>query len=48
MIGGIVLDENSSMLTMCREFGFCVSHLKGEPGLSNVSLSLFRDRTATA
>jgi acetyltransferase len=47
MIDGTVLDENSSMLTMCREFGFRVAHLKGEPGLSSVSLVLPRDKAAT-
>jgi acetyltransferase len=48
MINGAVLNENSSMLTMCREFGFRVAHLKGEPGLSGVSLELLPDKAATA
>ena len=46
LIEGAVLNENSGMLKMCREFGFSVTHLKGEPGLSKVSLETLRDNAA--
>jgi acetyltransferase len=47
-IKGTVLNENTSMLTMCRDFGFSVSHLKGEPGLSQVALNLVQEKTVSA
>ena len=37
-IEGIILAENSKMLTMCREFGFTVTHHPSEPGLSVAEL----------
>jgi acetyltransferase len=40
MIEGMVLNENSSMLTMCKLFGFQMAHKEGEPGVSAVSLNL--------
>lgn len=40
IIEGTVLNENADMMNMCREFGFTVAHLKGDPGLSNVSMKL--------
>jgi acetyltransferase len=39
-IEGIVLTENDTMLTMCREFGFSVMHDRDRPGLSKVELAL--------
>ena len=39
-IEGIVLGENDKMLTMCREFGFLVTHHPQEPGLRPVVLTL--------
>ena len=39
-IEGIVLSENSKMLTMCREFGFKVAHHPSEPGLLEARLDL--------
>jgi acetyltransferase len=39
-IEGIVLSENSKMLTMCREFGFSVAHHPTEPGLVEARLDL--------
>ena len=39
-IEGIVLNENDTMLTMCREFGFSVRHDPDQPGLSKVELVL--------
>ncbi|OBQ64518.1 bifunctional acetate--CoA ligase family protein/GNAT family N-acetyltransferase [Mesorhizobium erdmanii] len=39
-IEGIVLNENSKMLTMCREFGFSVAHHPSEPGLSVATLEI--------
>ena len=39
-IEGIILAENSKMLTMCREFGFTVTHHPSEPGLSVAVLDL--------
>ena len=39
-IEGIVLDENDTMLTMCREFGFSVRHDPDQPGLCKVELVL--------
>ena len=39
-IEGIILAENSKMLTMCREFGFTVTHHPSEPGLSVAVLNL--------
>jgi len=39
-IGDIVLGENDTMLTMCRESGFSVSHHPDEPGLERVTLAL--------
>lgn len=39
-IEGIVLNENDKMLTMCREFGFSVTHHSSQPGLSIATLEL--------
>lgn len=39
-IEGIVLDENKTMLTMCREFGFQVKHQLDDPGMALVKLEL--------
>ncbi|RUZ70955.1 GNAT family N-acetyltransferase, partial [Mesorhizobium sp. M7A.F.Ca.US.003.02.2.1] len=39
-IEGIVLSENRTMLTMCREFGFSIAHLPDEPGLVEARLQL--------
>ncbi|TJV76818.1 MAG: GNAT family N-acetyltransferase, partial [Mesorhizobium sp.] len=39
-IEGIILNENSKMLTMCREFGFSVAHHASEPGLSVARLEV--------
>ena len=39
-IEGIILAENSKMLTMCREFGFRVTQHPSEPGLSLAELDL--------
>jgi acetyltransferase len=39
-IEGIVLDENETMLTMCREFGFQVKHQPDNPGVFLVRLDL--------
>jgi acetyltransferase len=39
-IEGIVLDENKTMLTMCREFCFEVEHLRDSSGLLLVGLDL--------
>ena len=39
-IEGFVLDENTKMLEMCREFGFTVTHHPGEPGLCITRLEL--------
>jgi acetyltransferase len=39
-IEGIVLEENTGMLTMCREFGFTVAQKADEPGLMLVTLDL--------
>ena len=39
-IEGIVLNENSKMLTMCREFGFAIEHHPSEPGLAVATLKL--------
>jgi acetyltransferase len=47
-ITGTVLNENTSMLTMCREFGFSAAHLKGEPGLSQVALNLVQKKAVSA
>ncbi|RWM23067.1 bifunctional acetate--CoA ligase family protein/GNAT family N-acetyltransferase [Mesorhizobium sp.] len=39
-IEGIILNENSRMLTMCGEFGFSVAHHPSEPGLSVATLEI--------
>jgi acetyltransferase len=39
-IEGIVLSENTTMLAMCREFGFSIAHLPDEPGLVEARLQL--------
>ena len=39
-ISGTVLNENTTMLAMCREYGFDVHWLPDDPGLSGVSLKL--------
>lgn len=39
-IEGIVLEENSGMLRMCREFGFTLSRHPDEPGLMLAALDL--------
>lgn len=39
-IEGTVLNENSKMLKMCREFGFSVAHHAEEPGLSLATLEV--------
>lgn len=39
-IEGIVLEENTAMLRMCREFGFSITHQPDEPGLKFVALEL--------
>jgi len=39
-IEGMVLEENKTMLKMCREFGFSVTHYPDEPGLMLVALDL--------
>ncbi|PDQ23054.1 GNAT family N-acetyltransferase [Mesorhizobium sanjuanii] len=39
-IEGIVLSENTKMLTMCREFGFSLAHHPSEPGLVEARLDL--------
>lgn len=39
-ITGTVLNENTKMLAMCREYGFDVHWLPDDPGLSEVSLKL--------
>jgi acetyltransferase len=39
-IEGQVLDDNTAMLTMCRELGFTVMPDPSEPGIYNVKLSL--------
>lgn len=41
-IDGIVLSENSGMLTMCREFGFRLAADRNDPGIVKVSLDLLR------
>jgi acetyltransferase len=41
-IEGVILAENSKMLTMAREFGFAVKHHPTEPGLSLATLELNR------
>ncbi len=41
-IDGIVLSENSSMLKMCREFGFQLAVDQNDPGIVKVSLDLLR------
>jgi acetyltransferase len=39
-IEGIVLEDNRSMLAMCREFGFTIAQKADEPGLMLVTLDL--------
>jgi acetyltransferase len=39
-LSGEVLNENTTMLTMCRELGFRVTSDVREPGISRVSLDL--------
>ncbi|TIW00304.1 MAG: GNAT family N-acetyltransferase, partial [Mesorhizobium sp.] len=39
-IEGIILNENSKMLTMCRELGFSIAHHPSEPGLSVATLEV--------
>ncbi|TJW50845.1 MAG: bifunctional acetate--CoA ligase family protein/GNAT family N-acetyltransferase [Mesorhizobium sp.] len=39
-IEGIMLNENTKMLAMCREFGFSVGHHPSEPGLAEATLEL--------
>jgi acetyltransferase len=39
-IAGLVLEENTAMLTMCREFGFAATHDVDEPGLMLVNLDM--------
>ena len=39
-VEGFVLDENTKMLEMCREFGFTLTHHPGEPGLCVTRLEL--------
>lgn len=39
-IEGVILSENTKMLTMCREFGFAVTHHPSEPGISIATLEL--------
>jgi acetyltransferase len=39
-IEGVALDENESMLRMCRAFGFSVAHHPKQPGLRLVTLDL--------
>jgi acetyltransferase len=39
-IEGVVLDENTGMLAMCREFGFTIAPKTDEPGLMLVTLDL--------
>ncbi len=48
VIEGTVLNENSSMLAMCREFGFKVANMRDDPGLSKVSLGLLPNDKAAA
>lgn len=40
MLHGDVLAENTTMLSMCRELGFTVASVPGDPALRKVSLSL--------
>jgi acetyltransferase len=39
-IAGLVLEENTAMLTLCREFGFAATHDVDEPGLMLVNLDV--------
>ncbi|RWE62331.1 GNAT family N-acetyltransferase, partial [Mesorhizobium sp.] len=39
-IEGIMLNENTKMLAMCREFGFSVGLHPSEPGLAEATLEL--------
>ena len=39
-VEGFVLEENTKMLEMCREFGFTLTHHPGEPGLCITRLEL--------
>lgn len=43
-IEGVILNDNSKMLKMCREFGFSITHHPEEPGLSLATLKLSEAR----
>ncbi|RUM95380.1 GNAT family N-acetyltransferase [Pseudaminobacter arsenicus] len=47
-IDGIVLEENTAMLRMCREFGFSVAHQPDQPSLKCVVLEFGRGSKGTA
>ncbi|MFU0504626.1 bifunctional acetate--CoA ligase family protein/GNAT family N-acetyltransferase [Pseudaminobacter sp. NGMCC 1.201702] len=47
-VEGIVLEENTGMLRMCREFGFSMAHQPDQPGLKCVVLELGRRPKGTA
>jgi acetyltransferase len=39
-VDGLVLAENDTMLSICRQFGFDVRYVADDPGLVRVSLPL--------
>lgn len=47
-VEGSVLEENTGMLRMCREFGFSMAHQPDQPGLKCVVLELGRRPKGTA
>ncbi len=44
LIEGVMLSENTRMLSMCREYGFSIERHPNEPGLSEARLKLRRGR----
>ncbi len=44
-LAGSVLEENTGMLQMCREFGFSTKSVRGDPGIVHVALDLTAPNT---